>query len=343
MTTLLRQPFRPMRKLLLSALAAISLGACSESSGVAYGDFNGIVAAMDPDLWERVSPQVYEALEPTIVTVRDEKTFTVTYQDPSLPEWSDLRRFRQLLLVGTGEEPWMQDAMEQVRDSVTGPGRYTAHDVWARGQQVTLILVSAATAAEDLRPHLAEVNKALDEQFRAWVIQRMYTTGVDSALADTLLTVWGFQIFVPEVYRSGHQGLIFQFRNDNPDPSELIRNISVTWKSPIPADMQPEGILAWRSEVAAAYSEPQAVDLSVVDAGSFEFRGRPAYQIRAIWNNPPELAFPAAGPFVTRAVICPQQNRMYLLDAWLYAPGKDKYEYMIQLETILDSFRCGPA
>jgi len=85
------------------------------------------------------------------------------------------------------------------------------------------------------------------------------------------------------------------------------------------------------------------VDLSVVDAGPFQFRGRPAYQIRAIWSNPPELQWPAAGPFVTRAVICPQQNRMYLLDAWLYAPGKDKYEYMIQLETILDSFQCGPA
>ena len=36
-----------------------------------------------------------------------------------------------------------------------------------------------------------------------------------------------------------------------------------------------------------------------------------------------------------------QQDRMYLLDAWLYAPGKEKYEYMIQLQTILGSFRCG--
>ncbi|MHB1191907.1 MAG: DUF4837 family protein [Longimicrobiales bacterium] len=332
-----------MRKLLLSALTALSLGACGDSSAAAYGDYNGIVAAMEPALWEQVSAEVYDALEPTLVTVRDEKTFTVTYQDPSLPEWGDLRRFRQMLLVGTGEEPWMQDAMDQVRDSVTGPGRYTAHDVWARGQHVTLVLVSAATAAEDVRAHLGEVNRALDAQFRAWAVERMFMTGVDSALADTLMATGRFQLFVPEVYRWARQDSLFQFRNDNPDPSELIRSISVTWKSPIPADMQPEGILAWRGDVAAAYAEPQAVDLSVVDAGPFEFRGQPAYQIRAIWNNPPELQWPAAGPFVTRAVICPQQHRMYLVDAWLYAPGKDKYEYMIQLETILDSFRCGPA
>jgi len=31
---------------------------------------------------------------------------------------------------------------------------------------------------------------------------------------------------------------------------------------------------------------------------------------------------------------------MYLIDAWLYAPGKEKYEYMIQLQTILNTFRC---
>ena len=41
-----------------------------------------------------------------------------------------------------------------------------------------------------------------------------------------------------------------------------------------------------------------------------------------------------------RAIVCEDQDRMYLLDAWLYAPGKEKYEYMIQLETILDSFSC---
>lgn len=334
---------RPLRTTLLSLAAALSLGACGDVSGVAYGDYNGIVAAMDPALWEQVGDDVYDALEPTIVTVRDEKTFTVTYQDPSLPEWRDLRKFRQLLLVGTGDEPWMKPALDELQNPPTGPGRYTAEDVWARGQHVTLVLVSSATAADDLRAHLGAVNQALDAQFREWVVRRMFTSGVDSARADTLRTVWGFELHLPEVYRSERQGMIFRFRNDNPEPSELIRNISVAWKSPIPPDMQPEGILAWRAEVAAAYAEPQEVDLSMVDAGPFVFREHPAYQIRAAWTSPPGGSWPAGGPFITRAVVCAQQDRMYLLDAWLYAPGKDKYEYMIQIEAILASFRCGGA
>jgi hypothetical protein len=330
-----------MRKLLLPALAALLTGACDDRP-TAYGDYNGVVAAMDPALWGQIGTEISDALEPTILTVREERTFSVTYQDPTQPEWSNLKRFRQVLLVGTGDEPWMEDALEKVDGSVNGPGHHTARDVWARGQQVTLILVSADNPSENLRPYLAEVNRVLDAQFRGWARQRMYMTGVDSALADTLLAVGRFQLFVPQVYEWARRDSVFQFRNDNPDPAELIRQVTVTWKTPIPPDMQPEGILAWRAEVAAAYSEPQDVDLSVVDAGPFLFQGRAAYRIQAVWKSPPELNWPAAGPFITRAVICPEQDRMYLLDAWLYAPAVDKYEYMIQLETILDSFRCGP-
>jgi len=333
-----------MRKLALGALVALSALACDEMSmGVAYGDYNGIVAVMDPTLWEEVDDDVYAALEPTMITVRDEKTFEVTYQDPARPEWRNLRRFRQMLLVGSGEEPWMEDPIAHSEHAIAGPGLYRVHDVWSRGQQITILIVAPGTAADELRTHLREIQETLDTQYRAWARDRMFMSGVDSALADTLMAVGRFQVLVPDVYRWIHEDSLFQFRNDNPDPSELIRNIAVTWRSPIPPDMQPEGILAWRGEIAAHYSEPQDVDLTVVDAGPFEFRGRPAYQIRATWKNPPDLNWPAAGPFVTRAVICPEQQRMYLVDAWLYAPGQDKYEYMIQLETILDSFRCGPA
>ncbi len=66
------------------------------------------------------------------------------------------------------------------------------------------------------------------------------------------------------------------------------------------------------------------------------------YELRGVWQNPPE-AFPAAGPFITRAIGCPASGRTYFVDAWLYAPSREKYQYMIQLETILDTFRCAEA
>jgi hypothetical protein len=330
-----------MRQLALSAVLTLGVVACGDFP-LSYGDPNSIIAVMSPELWDEVGDDVYDALEPTIQTVRDEKTFRVTYQDPAGPEWRNLRRFRQMLLVGTGEEPWMMEALAEADEEVTGPGMWRARDVWSLGQQVTIVQLSSPDAADELRQYLDEINTTLDEQYRQYARMRMYQTGVDTALADTLMRTSRFELFVPNVYRWSRQDSTFIFRNDNPDPSELIRQIAVTWKAPVPPDMEGEGILEWRAELAESYGEPQEVDLSDVDAGPFEFRGQPAYEIQAIWKNPPELDWPAAGPFITRAVICAQQNRMYLLDAWLYAPGKEKYEYMIQLETILDTFRCGP-
>jgi hypothetical protein len=329
----------PLSLLLLGA-AIVATTAC-DSTPIAYGDANSIIAVMEPELWERVDDDVYDALEPTIQTVRDEKAFTVTYQEPGDENWGNLRRFRQMLLVGSGDEEWMQQALEEARDSVTGPGLYRAYDVWARGQQATIVLAAEGQEAEALRRHLPEINRTLDRQYREWSRSRMFLTGADTALADTLQREAGFRLLLPEVYRWIQRDSLYVFRNDNPDPSELIRQIAVTWKSPIPPDMQPEGLLEWREEVNERLEEPQVANLDDVAAGPLEYRGRQAYEIQAVWENPPERNWPAAGPFILRSVICPQQNRMYLLDAWLYAPGREKYEYMIQLETILDSFRCG--
>lgn len=330
-----------MRKLLLTTLLAASVAGCGDAS-LAFGDATSIIAVMDPALWDEVSTDVHEALEPTIRTVRDEKTFQVTYQNPAEEEWANLRRFRQMLLVGTGQEPWMEEALSEARAPVE-PGEIgRAYNVWAQGQQVTLVRLSEAGAADELRGHLAAIHDTLDHQYRNWARNRMYMTGVDSALADTLAASAGFQLLLPEVYRWGFEDSTYVFRNDNPDPSELIRQIGVTWKSPIPPDMQPEGILEWRARIVEEYYENgQILNLEDAQAGPFEFRGRDAYEIQAVWNNPPELNWPAAGPFITRAVICPGQDRMYLLDAWLYAPDRKKYQYMIQLKTILDTFRCG--
>jgi hypothetical protein len=71
------------------------------------------------------------------------------------------------------------------------------------------------------------------------------------------------------------------------------------------------------------------------------FEGRTAVEIRAQWRNPPDRGWPAGGPLIVRSLTCDAQDRAYLLDAWLYAPGHEKYEYMIQLETLLDTFQCG--
>lgn len=321
-------------------LSILAFATCDEVP-MAYGDVNSVIAVMSAERWEQVSDSVYDALEQTINTVRDEKRFTVTYQEPMAEYWERLRRFRQMMVVGTRSDPWVQAALDRAREPITENGVHQVSDVWSRGQTVTLVLLDEGWGIAELDPYLTEVAELLDGQFRRYAQNRMYFSGVDSALADTLEMRAGFTIALPQVYRWEVRDSVYLFRNDNPDPSELIRQVGVTWRTPAVDALDRAEVLDWRREsLEVQYNEPQMVVLEDAQERPFEFRGHEAYELQAQWQNPPEEDWPAGGPMITRVITCDQQDRTYLLDAWLYAPGKEKYEYMIQLETLLDSFRC---
>ena len=324
-----------------AALAVASAAACGELP-LAMGDENSIVATVSPDLWADIEPVLVPALERTVFTVRDEKTFTVTHADPRDEDWGKLRLLRQQLVVGTAEDPWIADVLAKADDDASVPGVVQVRDVWARRQSVTALVIDGeAEATSFVASRAPQVSELLDSQYRAWAVSKMFVTGRNEELTQALQEQAGFGLVVPTVYEHAVPAdSVHVFRNDNPDPSELIRQIAVTWRSPMPPPpVQGELLLDWRAQlVEAHYDFPQEVKLDRVSAvPTPQF-----YTVQAVWENPPD-AFPAAGPFIMRAYVCHSQNRMYLLDAWLYAPGKEKYEYMIQLEEILDSFSCGDA
>lgn len=321
-------------------MALVGLLAACEKPG-AWGDVNAVIVGAQPDAWAAVQDSVESALEPKVYTVRDEKAFRVTPVDPASADWGNLSRFVQIVLIGSADEPFVQQALERRRGEapLSPPQIVQVYDVWARGQQVTVLLVEPGRWDQTLEL-LEPLYSLLDEQYRQWARNRMFLSGADTALQTTLMEEAGFSLLLPEVYVWEARDSVYRFRNDNPDPSELIREVVVSWRSPIPEEGGREFFLDWRADlVAASYNFPQVVPEEGILASPGTVGDRDAYQVQGIWENPPG-EFPAAGPFILRAVECPGQDRLYLLDAWLYAPGKDKYEYMLQLETILNSFKC---
>ena len=322
----------------LAALSILSVAACSELP-IALGDENSIIVSADPEIWAQVEPSLMPVLERTVFTVRDEKTFTVTHHDPADEAWRRLRLLKQQLAIGTAADPWMADALAKADDPPSA-GVFQVRDVWARGQSVTAVLLEDGQGADAVTEHAWEVAELLDSQYRAWAVSKMFVTGRNDELNAMLSREARFSLVVPTVYEYSMQGPVHLFRNDNPDPSELIRQVAVTWESPIPEGMQPEDLIEWRERIVAEhYSFPQVNNLANATGEAEVLDGFETYTVRAVWENPPD-EYPAAGPFVLRAVHCREQDRMYLIDAWLYAPGAEKYEYMIQLEEIMNSFSC---
>ncbi len=327
----------------LAGSVALGSAAC-DTLPLALGDVHAIVVTAAPELWDEVGPTALSTLGPTVFTVRDERTFRVSYEEPADEAWARLRRLRQLLLIGKASDPWMAAPLAELDEPVAPPQHIQVAEVWGREQLVTLVILEEDTdLAEDARvvqQMLPELAAVYDDQYRAWVLARMFVTGPDTALVRTLREEHGFSLLVPEVYGYQVQDSVHIFRNDNPDPSELIRQISVTWQSPVPEGVGEEELLEWRARIVDQYYDyPQVVNRDVILAGPAEHRGRQVYRVQAVWQNPPD-SYPAAGPFITRAITCAGQQRMYMIDAWLYAPSRDKYEYMIQLDEILNSFNC---
>jgi hypothetical protein len=329
------------------ALAAlVPLAGCDMPR--AHGETHAVIVTSDPELWEAMELEVEGAIAPTVQVVRDEATFRVTWQDPEdRSNWGHLQRFRNIVAIGAPGDAWIDQALAARRSDAppVDPGDiFQVDNVWARGQTVTVVLLPSTRDEAALSGMLEPLGASLDRMYREIAVNRMYISRPNTHLADSLATHVGFRLEVPNVYRYSVRDSVFRFRNDNPSPADLIREIGVTWVSPIPeADPAPAEIAQWRSDFSAAYyNDPQVVDTVVTSLRTVAVDGgdREAIEWQAAWASPPD-AWPAGGPTLTRLVPCPGQDRLYYLDAWVYAPSRAKYEYLIQLETILDTFRCG--
>jgi len=326
----------------LAALLLISSLTACKNTPRAWGEVHSIIVATSPEQWEAIGEMMESAMETRVLTVRPEKTFRVTHQVPEGREWELLQRFRQLIVVGTTDSPWMAEPLALVeRESFDPPELFQVGDVWSRGQQVTVLLLPSE-GAERAQEMMEPLHDLLDGQYRQWSENRMYMSGRDSVLADSLWNDAEFAMLLPAVYQHRTAAdSVHIFRNDNPTPTELIRQITVTWRTPIPEELDQEELLAWRTAITDRYYiYPQVVDMALARTRRLQMGDLVLEELRAVWSNPPEDAFPAGGPLIIWSVPCPEQDRHYLIDAWLYAPGKDKYQYLLQIETILNTFRC---
>ncbi len=328
-----------MRSLRWFAVAALAVVACGEGKTLAFGDANSVIVIAPDSLWEQVADTVSTALEPRIYTVRDEKAFELTHVSPMNEDWLTLRQFRQLVLIGQASDPWVARVLDESVPSA--PALVEREDVWARGQIATVLLLPPGAGAPMVLEMLPELHDLLDIRFRRYVRQRMFASGRNDTLATRLEREAGFGMVLPNVYRWRQvSDSAYMFVNDYPTAEQLVRSILVTWRGAAET-VGTDEILAWRQEVADRfYDWGQDTGTERVRSDTIPGYGSGTREVRGVWTGRIE-GFPQGGPFITRLIVCPEQDRTYLVDAWLYAPGRDKYEYVLQLETILGSFQCG--
>jgi hypothetical protein len=324
--------------LVLAGLAGTGCEAARRTT-VAHGDESSIIVLAADSLWAVVGDRVLNTLEPRIFTVRDEKMFEATWASPLTEDWITLRTFRQVLSVGVAGDGWVAPALG---DSMpTPPAVVETPDVWARDQLVTAVVLPTENSAGALQSLLPQLAARFDARYRTYVQRRMFMSEVNTLLRDSLRARAGFSLLLPRIYGAEQIDSIWVFRNRAQVGSELYRTIIVTMRPGLLTDANPDTVLAWRDRIAPRVFEPQVTERERIESEPLPGKGQGALQVQGIWRGA-DMTLPSAGPFVDRIIPCPEQGRTFFLEGWLYAPARRKYEYMIQLETLLDSFECGP-
>lgn len=315
----------------------VAVAGCGKPS--ALGEANSLIVVASDSVWTQVREATYASLERTVFTTRDEKIFNVTEVGLESAELPQLLLWRQVLIFAPpGDDRLAYVARGSGRDPVPGE-IFQARDVWARGQVVTAIVLEPGREVDSWHESLPALSALLEQSFRDYVLSRMFVSGVDTATASVLRATYGITIEVPRVYeRILRENDIVLLRNDNPEPSELIRSVLIQRLDPVDS-LSAADVYAWRESMDdTQYNVPQTFQPLAERERIVKLGDREAVEVRGIWQDQGE--YPAAGLFIGLGVRCPSGT--FFLDAWLYSPNprRSKWEYLMQLERIVASFRC---
>ncbi len=324
---------------LLIVLIAVALCAgCSMP--LAVGKLTEVMVLASDDVWAEVESDIRGALEREIYSPRRETTFTVIHAEPGEP--GEHSKWSKIVLIGSLEGDDLAGGLlpDEVRDEVAAEGGliYTVSDVWARNQWV-FILVTAR--AEEIPRYVKYSGDLLfsqvDRLLRGQVRERMFLSGHSAEREEELRKNYGFTLHLPDVYRLDESAESFQavrFFNVNPQ-----RSIFVYWEEAPRDSLDPETLLRKRMGVAGRFYPGDRLVEGRETWERVEFQGQRALKFMGQWENRAEIE---GGTFTAYAFNCPESNRFFLLDAVLFAPNprQAKYTYLIQMETIMESFDC---
>jgi hypothetical protein len=125
------------------------------------------------------------------------------------------------------------------------------------------------------------------------------------------------------------------------------KDVFITWK-PYTSEYQllPDSVIEWRDQVAKKYlfEDPEnPVSYLVTERENFDVSAKQvmlnkhfAMEIRALWRTNTQTM---GGPYIGYALVDQPKARLYYIEGFAYAPGKDKREIIRELETILWTFR----
>ncbi len=326
---------------------AVLLGLSCELPREAVGSYRKIPVFADEGERDEIAPLLSAALERKITTPRDETIFTLEYIDTT--QYDRLKSARTVIIAASLESPG--PAGEFIRTSLS-PDAIKAvkaneywivakENLWADGQLV-VILIAPNEDALSVRLQLGSaelfnlINDSVNERVSQWLFGSAFGEGERIALEDSIASSYGFGIRVPRYW---------EWEKGAPDERflwlralEPERWVFVWWTE---MDSTTDFSVEWwrhiRDSLCAIYYEGDSVSPEFVpETSGVYIGGRPAVQIRALWEN---RNTNLGGPILSYVLSDPRTQRLFIVDGAVFAPAVKKEPYLRHVEIVCKSLR----
>ena len=319
---------------------------------IARGEANAILCVMDTTQWNGPLGEVLRDIfsESVPGLPQDEAYFKLRNINP-LKMNSILKTGKSMIFVSTLDNQGVQSramqnyfttsSLEKILQD-TALYRLPQKDQFARGQEILHLF---GQTESQLVAHLKRDKDVLRNYFLNIENQRISRSLFkvrEKQIEKTLREKHGFDIQVPYNYdlAKNQRDFIWIRLLD----TELEKNIFVHYR-PFDSKEPFDDVLAFREDITSSYMRDiQKPDIFMtlqnenMNIREANFKGKYAKELRGLWKL---SDISGGGPFLSYVFVDESQQRLYYLEGYIYAPSKDKREFMQEMEVIINTFRSG--
>jgi hypothetical protein len=281
--------------------------------------------------WAEVRPAVESLFARKVPTPQPEPEFRLRVG--SEEKFDAYSKFRLLLLVGTTGDTLLRQILGRRIDSLPygDYGLFKVPNAWVRNQTVVIFVARAESL---LVPGIGLYGPRLRHTVREVVLgqaaKAVYLRGYEKRLTDSLSSRFSFAVDIPRGWllndAAADERFVYAFGHF-PD-----RGVFVYWRDTL-GPLEPDSVLDLRDRLTGRFYRGDSVDPDFTTTEPVEFLGAPALRVEGVWSND---SITAGGPFVSYAFNF--QGRYYLLDGYVFNPGKKKLDQVSQVEAVMRTF-----
>ena len=323
---------------------------------IARGEAGEVILVMDSTLWKqdlgKSIREVYHASVPGLN--QPEPYFQLRRVDP-LALNNVLKSARNMIFVVTLESKtkssrklrsyFTENSLDLIRQD-TSIFTYTQKDEFARGQNVLYLLgENEADLAEKIRANQSNLRGYFNKIETDRLEEKLYKSLQQKGIENRLASEHQFKLDIPFGYEIAieKEGFIWLRQLD----LEIEKNLFFSYQPyNIPDVFEEQGLLKHRNKIArdnifdiedtTVYLTTQYIP-GVADLITKEvnFKNQYAVETRGLWKLSDNSL---GGPFLSYTLVDESLNRLYYIEGYIAAPGKDKRELIREIEVILNTF-----